>query len=423
MFCAALTHSSFDASSAVCRGCLRHSGMRHGFPPPWQAMVRDTRLILHNGQLFATWLSAYSHARPFMFSHIQLAQTASSATHGGGGRQQLNFRAWRGRRYRTFERWARGRNQVLFSSQQPDSRQDAASNQLLLQPFLHLVGELGAPTFRTRRAKDPLEPLHTNSTVLVSQVTNGADWLGRKEGDGSFGKLRSNHYNMTRLYDRLWRPLSGPVDLAASDPHGRHVARPMLSPTANPIHISTAWPGVAGAASHASGRGGSGGASGGVSSYGRCDAVLGIAHLHRGDYDALASWSQWRVGRRGRSRPPPPGRTFRFGSRYTHFLYALSPLPPYELLATSAEFCFSSAQDEEDCESIQFASGLAPSVETAPPSSTAPRRQPNEPAEVLVSFGINDCEARVGRLDMQTVWAMLRPLKGQAAPCKLVERA
>jgi len=52
------------------------------------------------------------------------------------------------------------------------------------------------------------------------------------------------------------------------------------------------------------------------------------------------------------------GEAFVFGFEYTHFFYTLSPVPPHQLLATSAEFCVGSMQDGADCESVQFISGL-----------------------------------------------------------------
>ena len=52
------------------------------------------------------------------------------------------------------------------------------------------------------------------------------------------------------------------------------------------------------------------------------------------------------------------------------------------------------AQDATDCESVQFVSGmLAPNATT-----------------LLMSYGVNDCEARLGALPMSTVWEMLRPV-------------
>ena len=54
--------------------------------------------------------------------------------------------------------------------------------------------------------------------------------------------------------------------------------------------------------------------------------------------------------KRAAPRRPAP---FAFGYRYTHFFYAISADPPHQLLATSAEFCIGSLQDQTDCESVQ----------------------------------------------------------------------
>ena len=72
---------------------------------------------------------------------------------------------------------------------------------------------------------------------------------------------------------------------------------------------------------------------------------------------------------------------------------------PFRVLATSAEFCLQSQQLESDCEVIQFISGLELSSD--------------ETSTLLVSYGINDCEAKVAKLSLERVWAMLVPLSGR----------
>lgn len=71
-------------------------------------------------------------------------------------------------------------------------------------------------------------------------------------------------------------------------------------------------------------------------------------------------------------------------------------------------------QDTEDCESIQFISGMA--LRRRP--SAAP---PNEEAagDVLtLSLGVNDCEARLGSVALERVWRMLIPLPGEKDACQ-----
>ena len=94
---------------------------------------------------------------------------------------------------------------------------------------------------------------------------------------------------------------------------------------------------------------------------------------------------------------------FQFGYRYTHFWYTMQPQPPYRILATSAEFCLSSFQDRHDCESVQFISGMT--LDAADNTS------------VLLSYGINDCEAKIARMSLRDVWAMMHPLEGELDAC------
>lgn len=93
---------------------------------------------------------------------------------------------------------------------------------------------------------------------------------------------------------------------------------------------------------------------------------------------------------------------------YTHFFYTMQPQPPYRMLATSAEFCLAAEQDAADCESVQFISGLALEASTDGDANQS---------SLLLSYGINDCEAKIARLTMAAVWRMLRPLAGEAGPC------
>ena len=89
---------------------------------------------------------------------------------------------------------------------------------------------------------------------------------------------------------------------------------------------------------------------------------------------------------------------FVFGFRYTHFWYTLQPKPPFGVLAASHEFCIASPQDPQDCESVQFVSGL--------------EKHPN--GSVLMAYGVNDCEARVATMSLSKIWKMLKPLDGRA---------
>ena len=118
---------------------------------------------------------------------------------------------------------------------------------------------------------------------------------------------------------------------------------------------------------------------------------------------------------------------FQFGYGYTHFFYTMEAKPPYRTLATSNEWCIGSEQDPNDCESVQFVSGIALTADgpaAADASGTAgaaagvaPVGAGEQAGTLLLSYGINDCEARIARMDMARVWAMLRPLEGEADVC------
>ena len=84
-----------------------------------------------------------------------------------------------------------------------------------------------------------------------------------------------------------------------------------------------------------------------------------------------------------------------WGFQYTHFLYALEPHAPFRVIATSREFCLAAEQKDDDCESIQFVSGLS--------WATGANK-------LLLSYGVNDCEAKVGELAVDQAWSMLQPL-------------
>ena len=124
-----------------------------------------------------------------------------------------------------------------------------------------------------------------------------------------------------------------------------------------------------------------------------CEALLGIGHLHHGQGYCL------QMAAKGKScgRVPKFFRSkIRWGFRYTHFFYTVDPRPPFGILAIAPEFCIASHQDPNDCETIQFAGGLALQGDD----------------RLVVSYGVNDCEAKVGTILVDRVWGMLEPLRG-----------
>ena len=152
-----------------------------------------------------------------------------------------------------------------------------------------------------------------------------------------------------------------------------------------------------------------------------CDALLGIGHRHLG---RSTDGKAWRFAAQGWASRPQ--HTFRWGHRYAHHFYTLQPRRPHKMLGASAEFCLhaSVGQDagstlsatdtakdstaELRCESVQIVFGLAQAGE-----------------DVVVSFGANDCEAKLGWVRLEQIWEMLRPIELNAttsfASCDLVD--
>jgi hypothetical protein len=120
---------------------------------------------------------------------------------------------------------------------------------------------------------------------------------------------------------------------------------------------------------------------------------LGVAHFHR-----------------PHDRKPNPYA--RFGHHYTHALYTVSDAPPYRLVSLSAEFVLprASAESDEngvasdDAEIIQFASGLE--------VVGGEHEDGDGDGMLLISYGINDCEAAIVRVSVGYVLRdLLRPVE------------
>ena len=102
--------------------------------------------------------------------------------------------------------------------------------------------------------------------------------------------------------------------------------------------------------------------------------LLGIGHFHR-----------------------PPGRDkndyARFGHHYTHAFFTIPTEPPYYLKRLSAEFVLPSKSTAfpTDADSIQFASGLEV-----------------DGHNVILAYGINDCEGAAVIVDWSVVNGLLQ---------------
>jgi hypothetical protein len=108
---------------------------------------------------------------------------------------------------------------------------------------------------------------------------------------------------------------------------------------------------------------------------------LGVAHFHR---------------RRSSKRDVYA----RFGHHYTHAFYTISARNitghiSFHLTALSPEFVLPSIHQPDDADIIQFISGLEYDTKTN---------------EVILSYGINDCEGAIKIISLSTVQQLLRPV-------------
>ena len=354
-------HTQLNTRQKISRNWVP-PGVADGFAPPWHNQVYDTRLLNHRGRLLATWAC---FACKFAVSLLQL--TADQTSTGG----IRNVRAWATERV-NFDQtdFAQGRNQALFVS---------PTGSLMVQPWLGIIGLLGQPTFATSLHHCYSSKRHNSSVQHKRRCGNTPpNTTVRIETFRRGHKERAHHRVKTFRFDRRVElvlnqteaPLNA-IERGSRAPlrawrhiHGR------VSTTANLVHVS---------------RGGD------------CDALLGVGHIHRRQrgLDKAARSAIYRIPRRARKDPPNP---FLFGSQYSHFWYTLSPNEPHRLLGVSREFCLASAQDEHDCESVQFLSSLQV-------------REP-EASSLLVGYGVNDCQAKIGEIALERIWHMLKPMPG-----------
>lgn len=347
-------------------------GAADRFPPPWAKAVYDVRLVSIDGRIFVSYVCRKC---AFSVAHLQLT---ADRTPGGG---LTSLRAWQSRRYSSTAKWAQGRNQALFVA----ARHPSGPNELMVQPWMSIVASFGAPSFRAQGTTCKKGSVRLcgatppGTTLTLERVTNE-----RTGGDSA------NGFGWLEMVGN-----SSNKELSRSAVGGFR-----LSTTSNLVRISR----------------GTG-----------CVLHLGVGHVHRkegelnekmammdeyartGNASALARGRRPRrarrrqqlvgsggsaAGSRNGSRPDTD-RPFMWGFHYTHFLYALEPHAPFGIVATSREFCIAAEQDPTDCESIQFVSGL-----TLLPDGES----------VLLSYGVNDCEAKAAKIPLSKMWAMLRPL-------------
>jgi len=104
------------------------------------------------------------------------------------------------------------------------------------------------------------------------------------------------------------------------------------------------------------------------------DVFLGVAHFHR-----------------PQDRNANPYA--RHGHHYTHAFFTITARPPFRLVGLSQEFVLPSLA-EDDVEVIQFASGLE-----------------MDERDIVIAFGINDCEAAATKFSLSYVQSLLRPVE------------
>ena len=367
-------------------------GSADRFLPPWAKAVYDVRVVAMGDQLFVSYV-----CRRCDFSIAQLQLTAVPAADGG----LRELRAWQSGRYSSGERWAQGRNQALFvAAPRPGTREE-----LMVQPWLSIVGSFGAPKFHIERLACG-KPAQAKREA--GRRTAGFKQCGASPAGARLDLTRA--YNEGRGQDpRSSQERFGQLDLVANNSHGELTRAAVggfrLSTTSNLVRVT-----------HASGD---------------CTLYLGVGHLHRSE-GKLNQWlpDRKRTLRRKRkaaifaagatpsstaSAANGTNATFMWGFHYTHFFYALEPQAPFHVVATSGEFCLQAAQDAADCEAIQFVSGitLAQGNGGKADASSSSSGNTDRPT-LLLSYGVNDCEAKVGRLSVDRVWSMLK-LLGRSA--------
>ena len=404
-----------NASDVRSSGCIP-VGSSDAFAPAWTKQTFDARLLNIGGELLVTYACSSC-----VFSLSPIRITADAARASG---QLRGLRAWAtDRKTYQFSPWLAGRNQALFVHVPPSSQHGVPlAPALWVQSRLGVVGLLGRPT-HSQRHEIRCESSAGRRSVVPPKPDNcmGEGYL-MECGTSPRGTLVAH------------RRLEGLSTLSARQVTNRsrslrkalRVAGAFggLSLTSNLLRVSWASRGSAAA------RG---------TQAAPCTAYLGVGHLHRGEGHlnrrmyrrrpktlppwehggsgiggvGSASGKRRRMGARAArgegmrddgSEHPTLRRhqPFAFGFRYTHFFYTLAPDPPFKTIGVSAEFCVAAAQDQSDCESVQFLSGLA--------LHRANHSTAEGGDELLITYGVNDCEARWGRMRLDAVLKMLRPV-------------
>ena len=336
-------------------------GVAGAFAPPWAIPVFDVRLFRYEDSLFATCVCARC---PF---GVYLVQLKGDVTADGG---LSRLRAWVTQKATTQLAFAKGRNQALFIGR----RSARHSDELMVQPWLGLTASFGTPLIQRQQVvchrprpgayrRLRVRGIQSCATIAAQEVVR-LDRLRNLKGKDLKRLIRSGEAS-TWLNSSWIEAGFGNLELLANHTPGSALAVPGGHAISSTSHLVRS----------ARGRG-------------DCTLLVGVGHLHRSAGDCKA-FSVCNPGRYRRS-----ASAFRWGSQYTHFFYALEARAPFRMLATSNEFCLAASEDGTDCESVQFVSGLALNAE----------------GDFVLSFGVNDCEAKVGVVARERVWRSLQPM-------------
>ena len=390
---------------------LARQGDADGFSPAHPSPVYDIRLLTYRSQLFASFVvTGDVHSTALNLIHVQVTARPTA----DGGLTQL--RAWSSHRISSATEWAVGRNQALFAS--PDG------NELLVQPWLGVVGAFGRINF-TRRAFVCTPNVTLNrwlrtqgaGSIRASASRSGlpftASLVGRRDDDilrlGSFVECGSHAAGTLIDTDVLVGDAEAetgpnrPGRRRKAQQKSKHDYRLRLVSNHSHDYLREGMDGVRlSSTSHLV-------SFDGTDAAGQpCQGLLGVGHLHRADghhnHKVCAVWRKQRCTRRKAiARAGINGhhqqQNFQFGYLYTHFFYALEGRSPYRMVAMGGEFCIASSQDAADCESAQFVSGMALHPDGK---------------KLLLTFGVNDCEAKMGLVALSQIKQMLQPLPGVA---------
>eukprot|EP00928_Gymnodinium_smaydae_P089077 TRINITY_DN7307_c0_g2_i2.p1 TRINITY_DN7307_c0_g2~~TRINITY_DN7307_c0_g2_i2.p1 ORF type:complete len:589 (-),score=52.36 TRINITY_DN7307_c0_g2_i2:227-1993(-) len=117
--------------------------------------------------------------------------------------------------------------------------------------------------------------------------------------------------------------------------------------------------------------------------------MFGVDHIHR-DYNPNA----------GAANP------FKYGFAYSHRFFTIQGEPPFEKTRISKEFCIRASNGK--CESVQFVMSMEPLGD----------------GRVLLTYGANDCTAKLALLNASTILQLLQPVEsGSPVPTKRAHEA